>query len=98
MDELAYRTIESYDDWYKVRDLIMQAKEEFPQYYKDFDGLIQAIEYYMSAISKLYVTYKRTHSKVMEDRIRELLDKANDVLKTFQQNYMLLILSRKEPR
>lgn len=94
MDELAYRTIESYDDWYQVRDLILRAKEEFPQYHKDFDGLIQAVEYYMSAISKLYVTYKRTHSKVMGDRIQELLDRANEVLKTFQQHYMLLLLQK----
>jgi len=96
MDELAYKTIESYSDWYEIRELLRDAKLEFPQYYKDIDAIVKAIEYYITAISKLQVGLKRKSSPALDLRVKENLNKANDLLKTFQQHYMILLLSKEK--
>jgi len=95
MDDLAYKTIESYSDWYEIREQLEAIKHEFPQHFKDIDAIIKAIGYYITAISKLQMQLKRKHSPALDMRIKENLSQANDLLITFQQHYMLLLISKK---
>jgi len=94
MNDLAYKTIESYSDWYEIREQLLAAKQEFPEHFKDIDAIIKAIEYYITVISKLQVGLKNKKSPALDFRIRENLDRANDLLKTFQQHYMLLLITK----
>jgi len=94
MDDLAYRTIQSYSDWYDIREQLRDVKLEFPEYFKDIDAIVKTIEYYITAISKLHVGMKRKPSPALELRIAENLEKANELLKTFQQHYMMLVLAK----
>lgn len=87
--------VESFDDWYDVRDKLMQLQREFPQFRKDFDVLINLIEAYLKRISQLSMSLKRQHSPAVEMRIQEYFDQINMALKEFEKSYMMLLLTQK---
>lgn len=94
MNELLNKTIESYEDWYSIRDALMAAKKEFPEHGRDIQAMSNAIENYIRIVSQLAMNLKRKRSPGLDVRIKENLDKANDLLKAFQQHYMILLLTK----
>jgi hypothetical protein len=90
--DLLDATITDAESWYEIGTEIRRLRAQYPQYRKDFDKTIGAIDHLIKEYSQLTVRFRRNPSPALRTKCDEKIQQSNVVLNMLQQHLVLLML------
>ena len=94
-DNLLDLSITTAESWHDLRSQIVSFARQHPEYHKDFNVIMRAIDAKMREASQITVDLNRNPNSAMaKQRYADKIREANDILYPIQQNLLLLMLAR----
>jgi phage terminase large subunit-like protein len=88
------KRLETSLDWNVIEAEIKGLENTLPLFKHDIKRFLKAIREDITALSKLEVELRRTHSKQLERECASKVTKINDTLKLFQKFHLMALLGQ----